>query len=73
MRPHRVHEMRTIATDDPVAWASVTSLHLLQNGCAERGTVLGGDAWSPKEHCIGFRSYSDKVAKREGFGSLQNT
>jgi len=38
--PHRMHDMHTIAIDDPVAWASVTRLHCANT--TERIEVLFG-------------------------------
>jgi len=53
IRPHRIHEMRTIATDDPVAWCVSQSFCLsrvctLQNGWMDQDPAYCGGSWCPR-------------------------
>jgi len=50
VRLNRMHETRTFATDDPVAWCLFASLFVChepepcqKNGCTDRGPVSSGD------------------------------
>jgi len=63
IRPHRMHQMRTIATDILVAWCvcllvclsvcqSVTRLHLVKT-VEQLDIMFGPGTLGPKEHCTG--------------------
>jgi len=53
LRPHRMHEMMTIAIGDS---GRLFVSHVDLHGWMDGGRAWGGDSWGPKEQCIIFSS-----------------
>jgi len=77
IRPHPMHEMRPIATDDPVAWRVCQSVsqsvclsvwYACKNASTDRGPVWAEDFWGPRNIVLGGGPYFRTETWKEGRG-----
>jgi len=53
IRPYRMHEMRTIAIDDPRRLSVCHAVSLCKHSWTDRDSASGGNSWDPRNIALG--------------------